>query len=308
MIDPPTGKPIAAPAASELPTVSLPAATKQRRVSAKALIAGAIPRPELVREVLQGWDGKQWSIALDSRGQHTIFWDEDLKMGSRVLQAGSANLYNFPAVKFAHQEFEDDIAAGEGLEVLLEVMRQVLSETDFFSRTDAVGAEPAHALLVANDDESISMAFEIFSSHPHLMTSTHKPGPFAGEGMLHILLANSRFDECKTLLRLASEKLDDSGLDKLVRSKAVGAFFTNAPMKLYGSSPLGFACHFNAKDVVGMMLSETRLAALLDVNEDACPLTGYYPLHATVSSGSIDMVKVTSVSPTLPAGLVTGVA
>uniref|UniRef100_A0A7S3EYV7 Ion transport domain-containing protein n=1 Tax=Haptolina ericina TaxID=156174 RepID=A0A7S3EYV7_9EUKA len=62
-------------------------------------------------------------------------------------------------------------------------------------------------------------------------------------------------------------------------------------MKDYGSSPLGFACHFGAKGVVGFMLSHPRTCGILDLNKNPCPLTGLYPFHAAVTSGDIDGVK-----------------
>ena len=153
---------------------------------------------------LPGADGTPWDIAIDSTAQHTLSWDEDLCMGSRRLSAGAANLYKFPAVKFCHQEFEDHINDGEGLQVLQELLRQLVANTDFFQQTDSAGANPGHALIVANSDESISLAFEIFTKIRFLMATAHGPGPFIGENNLHILLANARFDEACELLQVRS--------------------------------------------------------------------------------------------------------
>jgi hypothetical protein len=251
-------------------------ATLAKRLSSKDMMGRAQPG----REVTLPGDRSPWTINLDSSRQHMVTWEEELFFKGRKLDVGTANLYNFPAVKFAAEAFEDDVAAGEGLVVLQELLFQIFNHSDFFSCRDAAGAIPTHALIVANDDLSINMAFELFDRHPPLMTEIHSAGPFVGENAFHILIVNSRHEDARRLLQMASAKLGDDDLETLLLSCCQGAFFTKEPMRSFGGSPLGFACYYGAKDVVTLMLSDPRMGAIVDVNENvsaarnaSCPRT-----------------------------------
>ena len=251
----------------------------------KALAATQAVVGEGGEELPGGEDGQPWFVHTDSSGQHAITWNQDLVFNGRVLKPGSANLYRFPAVRFADEAFEDVVSAGEGLIPLTELVLQTLEHTEFFTNADGAGANPIHALIVANNDAALDLVFEIFERRPSLMTAVHAPGPFGGESSLHIMIVNLRFKEALKLVQKASVVLEDDGLQQLLLSPAQGGFFTGEPMRSFGGTPLGYACHYGAKDLVSFMMSDLRVREIVDLNRDPCPISGYLPIHATISSG-----------------------
>ena len=232
-----------------------------------------------------GQDGVPWFVHTDSSGQHSVTWNQDLGFKGRSLRPGSANLYRFPAVHFADETFEDVVTTGEGLIPLTELVLQTLQHTPFFTNKDGAGANPIHALIVANNEASLSLVFTIFDLRPSLMTAIHAPGPFGGESSLHILIVNLRFKEALRLLQRASAVLSDNDLQQLLLSPAEGGFFTGEPMRSFGGTPLGYACHYGAKELVSFMLSDLRVRDIVDLNRDPCQTSGYLPIHATIASG-----------------------
>ncbi|KAL1518863.1 hypothetical protein AB1Y20_003140 [Prymnesium parvum] len=232
-----------------------------------------------------------WPVIMDWTVQHTIHWSETLHMGSSHLEPGSANLYKYPAVRFDVEAFEDILGVEEGLPILQDLVLSLLVNHEFFDIRDSASAYPIHALLVANNDSSLQLCFRIFEACPRLMACVHGPGPFKGESALHILIVNGRFKEACALLELAAKHLSNAELYTLLLSPADGGFFTSEPMMHYGGTPLAWACHHSAKEVVSIMLSHPRLSQVVDLNRDPCPNTGYFSAHAAVASGNVMMVN-----------------
>ena len=112
---------------------------------------------------------------------------------------------NFPAVSFLEESFEDDAAARDL--PLLKHVRSARATTSspavhkyrlclpqmiigiamrtephdvFAQKTDASGAYPMHALLIANNIDAFDTALMIYKARPHLLAQTHSVGPFEG--------------------------------------------------------------------------------------------------------------------------------
>ena len=153
---------------------------------------------------------------------------------------------------------------------------------------DASGALPVHALLIANTDTSVELAFQWFKRQPSLLPLVHGAGPYRGENNLHILAANRREDSFIRLLKMAVARLAAPELTTLLTAMTSGSFFDTAPMAFYGGSPLSYTVCFGMRKALYTMLTNKKIAALVGLNERPCTTSGFYPLHAAVACGLSD--------------------
>ena len=163
-----------------------------------------------------------------------------------------------------------------------------------------VGAFPIHALTVCNSPESIALVLELCRQRPDLMSLTHvrhRAGMpiFLGESTLHIFAVNQREAELVELVQLAMDGLSVSAARALFRSPAEGLFFGSKPMLFFGGTALAYAIAFELADAVRAILA-TGLCELNE-REAACPLSGFFPLHAAVACGSTAMCDLPTISP-----------
>ena len=152
---------------------------------------------------------------------------------------------------------------------------------------DLVGAFPLHAIIVANTSESTVLAADIYRANPRLLMQVHvlhRAGfpLFTGESSLHIAAANEQETLLCTLIELAVQHLTADEARTLFRSQASGVFFDDMPMRVYGGTPLAYACVFSLRRAILLML-ETRLVCLND-RSDACVITGFLPIHVVVAN------------------------
>ena len=115
----------------------------------------------------------------------------------------------------------------------------------------------------------------LYKAVPKLLTRVHShmDGPFGGESALHIATVNRHEDLLIQMIELATEHLEPSEARALLRSNAEGAFFELTPMRLYGGSPLSFACAFGMEKAV---LSYLRTGHV-SLNDRSCydKITGF---------------------------------
>ena len=116
------------------------------------------------------------SIVQNSTGQHTIAWKEDLKgADGTVLPAGECNLYRFPRCNIGKRLGVLPEAAQ--LQLLCDLLVATAHPQEhIFFRRDPSGACPIHAILIANNMESLSLVLRLYASVPSLLMQTHGPG------------------------------------------------------------------------------------------------------------------------------------
>ena len=237
-----------------------------------------------------------WSSSIRSRAQaalaamHGDVHEEVLEDETFTLPRGSCCLYTFPTVTTADDP-HPFLPSGDGIELLCAMLLQLLEDSDescCFDITDQVGAFPIHALMVCNTDASLALCSRLYAARPRLLTQVHAlSGPYHGESSLHICCVNKRQQMLLDLLHLAQRDLTARELEKLLKSQTSGSFFSNLPMRFYGSTALSYACCFDMRAAVIEMLG-TGLVSLND-REDGCRLSGFLPLHATVASSQEEM-------------------
>ena len=113
---------------------------------------------------------------------------------------------------------------------LLEAL--VKQKRDVSEMHDISGARLIHALLVANNEASLSLAERLFEHQPRLLLDVHskqsgraKHAIFEGEGSLHILAANEQTSLICRLLKRAHKALGPKEFLKMLSQQAVGPFF-----------------------------------------------------------------------------------
>ena len=223
---------------------------------------------------------------IDLAAVHTAHRAEEL-----TLPAGSCNLYAFPLVKTSREPRGSHPTAA-GLRTLKKIVLALYSQTGCLDCEDQVGAQPVHALAVCNVPEAISLVVDLYRLRPQLMsrvhTSTRTGMPlFLGESVLHILAVNKREAELVQVVGLATRTLPLPDARALFGSVAAGVFFAQRPMLLFGGTALSYAVAFELAGAVHALLS-TGLVSLNDRSQ-ACPLSGFLPLHAAVACGSTSM-------------------
>lgn len=237
------------------------------------------------------------TVRLGYGGQHTLRWDSAVER----LPPGTCNLYAFPSYTPAASS-DPVVASGSELATLRSLVRGLATAkavearagdpSDAMKVADSSGARLVHGLLIANNADAVTLAVEMLELRPALLPIAHVEGPFEGENCLHVLAVNRRQGEMLRLLALATAHLDDEGLRQLLLTPATGSFFTSEPMRSYGGTAFGYACAFRAKRVLNHILDEPRLAALVDLRRpqpNACPISGFLPLHVCVANGRPDV-------------------
>ena len=246
-------------------------------------------------------------------GQHRVVWHEPIELKEyvidgrpAVLQPGYCNLFKYPKTYFAAlRQGKGIMPPPEALFVLERLLLALLTDTsdagaskdadgpaDFAHRLDASGARPHHGLLVANTPPSIDLVLEAFRRRPSLIALPHVGQPFEGENALHILAVNKHETELIELIDLAARELPPRQLARTFKAQAIGVFFHEEPMVFYGCTPIAYAVAFSLDGAISQMLRCSRDDAnypnfdnaLIDLNApgNACPLTGFHPLHVAV--------------------------
>lgn len=246
------------------------------------------------------------SIVQNSTGQHTITWKEDLKgADGTVLPAGECNLYRFPRCNIGKRL--GVLPEDAQLQLLCDLLVAAAHPQEhIFFRRDPSGACPIHAILIANNMESLSLVLRLYASVPSLLMQTHGPGFFVGESGLHVLAVNRREEELCEALRLADQMLTTPQLVELLCVQAAGDFFRSPPSLFYGGTILGYAAAFNLKEAVRAIMLMDRVASeidLLNSSSCACKITGFLPLHAAAANGMNDMVDFLVAREPVPAAL-----
>ena len=219
-----------------------------------------------------------------------------------VLPAMTANLYLYP--KVAVEGGSMRVLTPPEQEGFLQLLLLLLADGEasaLFQRSDAVGAAPLHALLVANTPQALELSMSLIWAQPTLLLQVHAQwGPFDGESVLHVLAANQQEGllvdglparSIPGVLEIALTKLSKSQYQELWLSLARGPFFTAMPMRHFGGSALGYLSCFGMKRALLQVLSSAEATGNLDLNDpaQACAITGYLPIHAVVACGMRDM-------------------
>ena len=214
-------------------------------------------------------------VTVETETQHTLAWDVDaiFTSESKPMPAGSLNLYRWPG------GYEGAELAG------LENLLLAFASSSMMLLNDSVGAHPIHALLVANNQQALSLAFRMFEARPRLMTQPHGQGPFLGEVALHVLCANRQEQHACRLVRLMKTRLEKNEFEHALRTQTAGQFFEGPPMVLYGDSPLSYACIFGLKELVQQLLA----TGVVNLNEGHSKISGLLPLHAVAANGLCEM-------------------
>ena len=231
-------------------------------------------------------------LSLDYTAKHTIAWEAPLG----ELPAGECCVYVYPMVKTVGSAAAVSVGGAQLAALRSALIALVPESSDAASDpmlvADASGARLVHGLLIANNDEALSLAYDMFAARPALLPLPHLEGPFVGENALHVLAVNRRHEMLRRLLELAAAHLDDAALSQLLHSQAAGAFFRAEPMRYYGGSPVGYLCAFGCKRALEYALGEPRVRALIDLQGHACPISGYLPIHAAVANGRVAMYRL----------------
>ena len=104
------------------------------------------------------------------------------------------------------------------------------------------------------------------------------------------------------MLSIAQSRLSANQYGVLLRQRATGIFFREAPMLFYGSTFISFAAAFGLRKVIATVMATDEDVGicqglegrLIDPNQ-ACPLTGFMPLHVAVANGRLRMYDFLSV-------------
>ena len=189
--------------------------------------------------------------------KHTIVWTQErpaAHSGQSPLPPGSCNLYTYPSFLPLEEEGGDGGDGGGGddgdggrwyrmadeepalvlptasqIELLDGVLLELQRNTpDSMRQRDESGAQPAHALCVANTEASLSLAMRLYTIDPELIAEGHvdmpgSPGAiFRGENCLHCLAVNSQHEALVHVLRLAARALPAERLAHVLNSHAEG--------------------------------------------------------------------------------------
>jgi len=245
-----------------------------------------MPEYKLLTDERQGIvkvDSKGVKFVFDPTGQATLKWLNTMKRGSTQLAPGECNLYLFPFVSTKSGSFK---AEDDELDMLVDFFLY-LGNTAVMTTPDSVGAFPIHALLVANTPESIELTAMLFKANPRLMLQTHAPGPFVGEGCLHIGIVNRHEELLCSMLDLATATFGKEELRGFLCTPTVGGFFEDMPMRFYGGTVLAYAVCFDLRAFI-LKLLDTGMVDLNDTRQ-CCPITGMLPVHVCVANGLRDV-------------------
>lgn len=279
--------------------------TKLRRAATSPLFKKKKSKPMEMKKFavevpLEGLQPSTLLVSFDIDAPHTLSWEEDVHQPDSskatidvidghvvpVLPKGSCCLYVFPKVTTEWDPTGSN-ASEDGVRVLRQILSCLASKTNAFQVPDPVGAFPIHALVVCNSPQSLQVSMSLYREHPQWLMQVHAAaGPFSGESALHILAVNKCEELFVELVELAKQQLDSEDTKQLVLGHTEGAFFDGMPMRLYGSTPLSYACCFDLRKAVIALLSTGYCQ--LNRREDGCNKTGLLPLHAVVANSRED--------------------
>ena len=233
--------------------------------------------------------GEKSKIRYTHHDVHRISWDTPLTVPVEddeaiTLPAGKCNLMFFPGIAFdvkrrRHGGMKDEHAKA------LRVLFMLLAEDSDYSRaTDAVGTLPILALAVANTDVSVGLIVDLVEASPKRILASHGPGPFANEGLMHVLAVNSRWDELWRLLTLGHERLDAGQMEELVTMQCTGGFFTVEPQRDFGGHLFAWLACFGKIDMLSKVVEELGYEKW---HTQPCATTGFYPIHTTVRAENV---------------------
>ena len=242
-----------------------------------------------------GLTPSEFHVTHDTTGQHTLGWDVAFSVNSdsqRSLPAGSCNLYLFP--QFTPLDGEAVKPEPRVLEALCELIVACAMDPhcDMFSTPDVVGAFPIHALTVCNTEEALELVEQLCNARPLLLLgqlhTKHRAGfpLFTGESNLHVLCVNRREDLLCRLIQLAIVQMRAEHLKALLEAQCAGVFFEAPPMSIYGGTALSYACCFDLRRAV-LLLLQTGLVSLNDRSQ-VDVVSGFLPLHAVVACESME--------------------
>ena len=247
-------------------------------------------------------------------GQHTLMWPyvefPSVDGGPAfVFEAASCNLFTYPKVLRKGLSAIDAMPIeGLGGEVLSEILFGLAVEyPDFMHSTDASGAQPTLAIMVANTDQAVELIKDIFYAKPEYIQLCHADdSPFHGENALHVLAVNRREVDLCYILDLCADHLNRKQLEAVFLGQAKGAFFSEKPMSLYGGTVLSYCVAFSLHRAIACMmlltLSEDTMGGLVDPNDQkiGCIRTGFLPLHVAVANSLTRMYDFMIELPNFP--------
>ena len=271
------------------------------------------------------WDeisGQAIKLTVNCEQRMQLKWEKV----AGILTAGNCDLLQFPKAEDAAYYSND----GEELstlskEVLAHLLEEVVRDQYYGDQIeqlrDVSGAGIIHCLMLANNDDSLSLAMRLIHARPSLLHCVHKKGRgnlqgvFDGEGALHILAVNKQEKLFHDLIKLVHEEGEEEDLKDLLMQRCAGKFFSeNVPM--FGATPLSYAAYFGFKSVFETIFGkrledgtyppggeplldeESRnlvvngtysIQPVLNSNADTF---GYYPIHAVVACGDTDMYDI----------------
>ena len=241
---------------------------------------------DLAGSITVSLGGEAEQISYTHRDVHRIMWETTLVVpveGSEdvTLPPGKCNLMFFPGISFDEKRRHCTDKHAEALSALL----MMLADDQEYSRAkDAVGTLPILALAVANTDASVGLIVDLVEAKPTRILASHGPGPFVGEGLMHVLAVNSRFDELWRLLKLSHEKLNASQLEELLTMQCTGAFFNVEPQRDFGGHLFAWLACFGKIDLLSKAVDDL---GFVKWHEQPCATTGFYPIHTAVRAGNV---------------------
>ena len=233
--------------------------------------------------------GEAKTIEYTHHDVHRISWDRTLTVPVEddepiSLPAGKCNLMFFPGITFDEPRRRHGSMKDEHAKAVSALFMLLADDRAYSQATDAVGTLPILALAVANTDISVELIVRLVKAKPERILSSHGPGAFAGEGLMHVLAVNGRFDELWQLLKLSHEKLSVSQMTELVQMQCTGGFFTVEPQRDFGGHLFGWLACFGKIELLSQVIDELGYEKW---HEQACTMTGFYPIHTAVRAGNV---------------------
>lgn len=236
--------------------------------------------------------GESKTIKYTHHDVHRISWDGTLTVPVEddepiSLPAGKCNLMFFPGITFDEPRRRHGSMKDEHAKAVSALFMLLADDRAYSQATDAVGTLPILALAIANTDISVELIVRLVEAKPERILSSHGPGAFAGEGLMHVLAVNGRFDELWQLLKLSHEQLSVSQMTELLQMQCTGGFFTVEPQRDFGGHLFAFLTCFGKVDLLSQVVDELGYDKW---HEQACTMTGFYPIHTAVRAGSVKSV------------------
>ena len=220
---------------------------------------------------------------------HRISWDKPLTVPVEegepiMLPAGKCNLMFFPGITFDETRRRHGGMKDEHAEALSALFMLLADDRAYSKAKDTVGTLPILALAVANTEISVGLIVDLVEAKPERILASHGPGPFVGEGLMHVLAVNGRFDELWQLLKHSHEKLSASQMTELVQMQCTGGFFETEPQRDFGGHLFAWLACFGKIDLLSQAIDELGYDKW---HEQPCTMTGFYPIHTAVRADNV---------------------